>query len=139
MSVQRPSPPPANEDLEITAELPVLDVAAYEAGSASERPGTSDTWIIPPAPRAATQTDDGEADIDRTQVVAPLPEDSAEPRHAEARHVEPRHVEPRQAEGRRAEPRQVEPPRAEPRQAEGRRVQPRQVEPPRAEPRPAER
>ncbi|TLY64615.1 MAG: hypothetical protein E6K52_01325, partial [Gammaproteobacteria bacterium] len=64
MSVQRPSPPAANADIEITAELPVLDVAAYEA-AASERPGTSDTWIIPPQPRVAPHTGDGEVDIDR--------------------------------------------------------------------------
>src|SRR5207248_10830272 len=55
MSVQRPSPP-ANADIEITAELPVLDVAAYEA-AASGRPGaSSDTWIIPPQPRDRKST-----------------------------------------------------------------------------------
>jgi chromosome segregation ATPase len=56
MTVQRKSSPsvaasaiPAAEnDLEITAELPVLDVAAYEAAAATEgRAGNTDTWIIP--------------------------------------------------------------------------------------------
>jgi len=55
MSVQRnpsssvaPSGAPAAEnDLEITAELPVLDVAAYEAAAAEGRAGNTDTWIIP--------------------------------------------------------------------------------------------
>jgi len=37
---------PAENDLEITAELPVLDVAAYEA-AAEGRTGNTDTWIIP--------------------------------------------------------------------------------------------
>jgi len=51
MSVQRktsPSPksPAAESDLETTAELPVLDVAAYEAAAAEERIGSTDTWII---------------------------------------------------------------------------------------------
>ena len=55
MSVQRKSPPAASSkspaaesDLEITAELPVLDVAAYEA-AAEERSGSTDTWIMPPS------------------------------------------------------------------------------------------
>ena len=51
MSLQRkssssPVPPLAEGDLETTAELPVLDVAAYEAAAASERLGNTDTWII---------------------------------------------------------------------------------------------
>jgi septal ring factor EnvC (AmiA/AmiB activator) len=51
MSVQRkssPSPtsPAAESDLETTAELPVLDVAAYEAATAEERLVNTDTWII---------------------------------------------------------------------------------------------
>jgi chromosome segregation ATPase len=51
MSVQRkssPSPktPAAESDLETTAELPVLDVAAYEAATAEERLGNTDTWIV---------------------------------------------------------------------------------------------
>ena len=58
---QRQSSPPAQDDLEITAELPVLDVAAYEASAAStastgshavavsERDplNNTDTWHIP--------------------------------------------------------------------------------------------
>src|ERR1700686_4373595 len=50
MSVQRkssPSSPPAESDLETTAELPVLDVAAYEASGAEERLGNTDTWLMP--------------------------------------------------------------------------------------------
>ena len=51
MSVQHKSSPseaPAAEnDLEITAELPVLDAAAYEAAAAEARTGNTDTWIIP--------------------------------------------------------------------------------------------
>jgi chromosome segregation ATPase len=50
MSVQRKSSPAASpapeSDLETTAELPVLDVAAYEAAAADERAGNTDTWII---------------------------------------------------------------------------------------------
>jgi chromosome segregation ATPase len=51
MNVQRkssPSPksPAAESDLETTAELPVLDVAAYEAAATEERIGSTDTWII---------------------------------------------------------------------------------------------
>src|SRR5882757_3847310 len=50
MSVQRkssPSPtsPAAESDLETTAELPVLDVAAYEAAT-EERLVNTDTWVI---------------------------------------------------------------------------------------------
>jgi chromosome segregation ATPase len=51
MNVQRkssPSPtsPAAESDLETTAELPVLDVAAYEAAATEERLGSTDTWLI---------------------------------------------------------------------------------------------
>ena len=53
MSVQRkssPSPtsPAAESDLETTAELPVLDVAAYEAATTPPKNGlvNTDTWII---------------------------------------------------------------------------------------------
>jgi chromosome segregation ATPase len=50
MSVQRKSSPAASpgaeSDLETTAELPVLDVAAYEAAAAEERVGSTDTWIV---------------------------------------------------------------------------------------------
>src|ERR1700733_14832911 len=51
MSVQRKSSPsPASaapeSDLETTAELPVLDVAAYEAAAAEERIGNTDTWLV---------------------------------------------------------------------------------------------
>jgi chromosome segregation ATPase len=47
MSVQRQSSTPDEADLESTAELPVLDVVAFEA-AAEERLGNTDTWIIPP-------------------------------------------------------------------------------------------
>src|SRR3569833_786316 len=55
MSVQRQSSQEVAEsatsapenDLEITAELPGLDVAAYEAAAAQGRTGNTDTWIIP--------------------------------------------------------------------------------------------
>jgi len=51
MSVQRKSssaPPGAENDLETTAELPVLDVAAYEAAAAAEaRTDNTDAWIMP--------------------------------------------------------------------------------------------
>ena len=40
----------AENDLETTAELPVLDVAAFEAAAAAEaRTSNTDTWIIPSA------------------------------------------------------------------------------------------
>ncbi len=60
MSVQRkssPSPksPEAESDLETTAELPVLDVAAYEAAGAEERLGNTDTWIVQPTTARGTQ------------------------------------------------------------------------------------
>src|SRR5579864_2308586 len=68
MSLQRHSSPPDEADLETTAELPVLDVMAYEAGltpgasssagpgsvarsaasgPAREHLGSTDTWIVP--------------------------------------------------------------------------------------------
>jgi chromosome segregation ATPase len=50
MSVQRKSSPPTapspESDLETTAELPVLDVAAYEATVTQERLSNTDTWAI---------------------------------------------------------------------------------------------
>jgi predicted nucleic acid-binding Zn-ribbon protein len=58
MSVQQRKSPPsagkapgstAEQDLETTAELPVLDVAAYEAATVEGRSGSTDTWIIPSA------------------------------------------------------------------------------------------
>ena len=47
MSVPRQSAPPKDPDLETTAELPVLDVAAYEAAVTEERSGSTDTWHMP--------------------------------------------------------------------------------------------
>jgi len=49
MNVRKSSAPSNEEDLESTAELPVLDVAALESRAAEEqRTGSTDTWIIPP-------------------------------------------------------------------------------------------
>jgi chromosome segregation ATPase len=55
MSVQRQSIPPT--DTETTAELPVLDVATYEAAMATteERAGSTDTWHLPSLNQAALQ------------------------------------------------------------------------------------
>lgn len=51
MSVQRQSAPTSPDpDLEATAELPVLDVAAYE-----ERAGSTDTWHMPALPTSASE------------------------------------------------------------------------------------
>ncbi len=52
MSVQRQSIPPqeTETDLDSTAELPVLDVAAYEATTAELPLGSTDTWVMPPMP-----------------------------------------------------------------------------------------
>jgi len=48
MSVRRKSAPAdTRSDLERTDELPVLDVAAYEATQTGERLGNTDTWIAP--------------------------------------------------------------------------------------------
>jgi len=57
MSVQRQSVPPTDADLETTAELPVLDVAAYEASTAEDaHTGSTDTWHFPSIPvPAATE------------------------------------------------------------------------------------
>ena len=51
-----PVAPAIEPDLETTAELPVLDVAAYEAATAEVRANNTDTWIVPsasPAPATA--------------------------------------------------------------------------------------
>ena len=64
---QRQSSPPDEADLEVTAELPVLDVAAYEANAAStaitgtypaltperDQLAATDTWHIPAPTRAS--------------------------------------------------------------------------------------
>jgi chromosome segregation ATPase len=52
MSVQRSSLPSSAADLEATAELPVLDVAAYESQAAQDTFSGTDTWVAP-APTAA--------------------------------------------------------------------------------------
>jgi hypothetical protein len=57
MSLRPMSPPPVSShaapDLDSTAELPILDPAAFEAASAATAQGRSDTWIMPPEARAA--------------------------------------------------------------------------------------
>jgi chromosome segregation ATPase len=58
-SATKPTSPTTEHDLETTAELPVLDVAAYEAAATEGRSGSTDTWIIPshaapPEPTAET-------------------------------------------------------------------------------------
>lgn len=63
--MQRKPLPPNEADLEITAELPVLDVAAFEASRQEEQLSSTDTWIVPaggwPAPaQTPTAPDDGE-------------------------------------------------------------------------------
>jgi chromosome segregation ATPase len=55
MSVQRQSAPSKDADLETTAELPVLDVAAYEAAVNEERSGSTDTWHVPAINAQAAQ------------------------------------------------------------------------------------
>jgi chromosome segregation ATPase len=55
MSVQRQSAPSKDSDLEVTAELPVLDVAAYEAAVTEERSGSTDTWHMPALSAQAVQ------------------------------------------------------------------------------------
>ena len=79
---QSSSPPPEQpDDLEVTAELPVLDVAAYEASAASvaatgsnpvvaaehDRLNTTDTWHIPaPALRKSPGSEVASTVIDET-------------------------------------------------------------------------
>ena len=79
MSVQRkssPAPLPGAEgDLETTAELPVLDVAAYEAAAAEERVSNTDTWIVQsPAAREREAPVHGSSGQDAARtVVMPAP------------------------------------------------------------------
>ena len=79
MSVQRkssPAPLPGAEgDLETTAELPVLDVAAYEAAAAEERVSNTDTWIVQsPAAREREALAPGSSGQDAARtVVMPVP------------------------------------------------------------------
>src|SRR5689334_2283367 len=57
MSVPRQSVPSSKDpDLETTAELPVLDVAAYEAAVPEERTGSTDTWHMPALQGQASAT-----------------------------------------------------------------------------------
>ncbi|HVY82472.1 MAG TPA: FHA domain-containing protein, partial [Steroidobacteraceae bacterium] len=67
MSVPSQSVPPAKDpDLEITAELPVLDVAAYEASATDERSGSTDTWHMPALQAAGGATQSVPATDERT-------------------------------------------------------------------------
>ncbi len=84
MSVQRKSMPAREADLESTAELPVLDVAAYEAGVPEERLASTDTWVIPPA-TAATVVASVEDTQQRTQIEVDLRALSANLREVEER------------------------------------------------------
>ncbi|HEX7416545.1 MAG TPA: FHA domain-containing protein [Steroidobacteraceae bacterium] len=47
MSVQRRSIPASDADLEATAELPVLDVAAFESAQHADNLSATDTWVAP--------------------------------------------------------------------------------------------
>jgi chromosome segregation ATPase len=74
MSVQRqPSPasgsPAAENDLETTAELPVLDVASYEAA----RSNNTDTWVVP-SPLARGTPDEAPAASPPAAKAASAPE-----------------------------------------------------------------
>ena len=73
MSVPRESVPSRDEDLESTAELPVLDVANYEAKLSDERAGHSDTWVIPHSVSTAAAV----AHVTTTPAVAPPADDAA--------------------------------------------------------------
>jgi chromosome segregation ATPase len=69
MNVQSHSASP-EEDLDSTAELPVLDVAALEARAAEEqRNGSTDTWIIPPPTlRVASEVPDASTAESRNEL-----------------------------------------------------------------------
>ncbi|MGH8261244.1 MAG: FHA domain-containing protein [Steroidobacteraceae bacterium] len=60
MSVQHPTVSPEQPaDLETTAELPVLDVVAYEVAHEHRDPSATDTWVAPqPAELRAGKADD---------------------------------------------------------------------------------
>jgi chromosome segregation ATPase len=82
---QRQSSPTEETDLEVTAELPVLDVAAYEANVASaaaatgahvaaantahepDRLSTTDTWHIPPPVRKGSASEAANSVIDENR------------------------------------------------------------------------
>jgi hypothetical protein len=83
MSVQRKSVPASEADLESTAELPVLDVAAYEAGTTEERVSSTDTWVIPASAAAAMAS--AVVDEQRTHIEADLRALSANLREVEER------------------------------------------------------
>jgi chromosome segregation ATPase len=66
MSVHRQTAP-NQSDLETTAELPVLDVAAYEAQH-GDRLASTDTWVAPPLPASPARTDEAAAQQHRNRV-----------------------------------------------------------------------
>lgn len=66
MSVHRHSAPNPS-DLETTAELPVLDVAAYEAQHA-DRLSSTDTWATPAPPASPARADDAPITQHRNRV-----------------------------------------------------------------------
>ncbi|HEY3785662.1 MAG TPA: FHA domain-containing protein [Steroidobacteraceae bacterium] len=92
MSLQRHSSPPDEADLEVTAELPVLDVMAYEAGltssvhastasaashaaagGAQRDHGSTDTWLVPTqtlraAPAPAAESSNAAIDENRARL-----------------------------------------------------------------------
>jgi chromosome segregation ATPase len=74
MSVQRQTLPTSKEaDIEITAELPVLDVAAYEAAALTDEKGSStDTWHMPALPASAAATVAAAAPAVSTPVSPPV-------------------------------------------------------------------
>lgn len=66
MSLQRPSTPSGEPDLESTAELPVLEVAVQdqETGTAPEQLSSTDTWIV----TAASMSKEWPAVLDPTYI-----------------------------------------------------------------------
>ena len=73
MSVQRQTIPTSKDaDIEITAELPVLDVAAYESAMTEEKASGTDTWHLPalsvntPTGLASTAPAPAAPPVDRT-------------------------------------------------------------------------
>ncbi len=57
MSVQRHTVPLSEEDLESTAELPVLDLTAFEDKSGTEHAGETSSWPAPPATRPSADNE----------------------------------------------------------------------------------
>ncbi|HET9391257.1 MAG TPA: FHA domain-containing protein [Steroidobacteraceae bacterium] len=81
MSLQRHSSPPDEADLEVTAELPVLDVMAYEAGFTSGASESASTNVSHSAGNGALPRDHGSTDtwVVPAQSLRPAAPASAEP------------------------------------------------------------